>query len=82
MFKCKVGLIAQRRADWGVTIEPVARDAGLRFRPLQGEAYDFVVPAARWDRPAVTLLRGLLDDPGSSLRSALAEAGYETTLGR
>jgi putative molybdopterin biosynthesis protein len=27
--------VAQGRADWGVTIETVAREAGLRFRPRQ-----------------------------------------------
>lgn len=68
--------ISQGRADWGVTIETVAREAGLRFEPLRGEEYDFVVPDARWDRPALRLLRSLLDDSGSDLRSLLAEAGF------
>jgi putative molybdopterin biosynthesis protein len=68
--------IAQGRADWGVTIETVAREAGLRFAPLRAEEYDFVVPAARWDRPAVRLLRAWLDDSGSPLRAALADAGF------
>jgi len=68
--------IAQGRADWGVTIETVAREAGLRFRPLHPERYDFAVPAARWDRPAVRQLRGLLDDPESTLRRSLTGAGF------
>ena len=68
--------IAQGRADWGVTIESVARDAGLRFTPLQAEEYDFVVPASRFDRPAVRLLREILSDPKAPLRSALAEQGF------
>lgn len=68
--------IAQGRADWGVTIESVAREAGLRFTPLQDEEYDFVVPASRWDRPALSVLRDLLAEPGSSLRARLAEAGF------
>ena len=39
----------------------MAREAGLRFRPLQAEHYDFIVPASRWDRPALQTLRGLLE---------------------
>lgn len=68
--------VAQGRADWGVTIETVAREAGLLFRPLQPEHYDFAVPAARMARPAVKRLVELLGDPGSSLRAALAAAGF------
>ncbi len=68
--------VAQGRADWGVTIETVAREAGLRFRPLQPEQYDFAVPAARWSRPAVKRLVELLGDPGSPLRTALGAAGF------
>lgn len=45
--------VAQHRADWGVCIESVARQAGLGFLPLQEERYDFVVPRARLERPAV-----------------------------
>ena len=68
--------VAQGRADWGVTIETVAREAGLRFQPLQPEHYDFAVPAARWQRPAVRLLVSLLADPDSLLRAALGSAGF------
>ena len=68
--------IAQGRADWGVTIESVARDAGLRFQPLQAEEYDFVVPEARFDRPAIRLLREILADADGPLRRALAEQGF------
>jgi putative molybdopterin biosynthesis protein len=67
--------VAQKRADWGVTIEPVAREAGLRFRALRAEAYDFAVPVERWERPAVVALRRLLE-PGSALRARLAEIGF------
>ena len=45
--------IAQDRADWGVAIEPVARLYGLGFLPLGPEHYDFFIPEARFDRPAV-----------------------------
>ncbi len=67
--------VAQKRADWGVTIETVAREQGLRFRPLRAEQYDFAVPAERWDRPAVRALRALLE-PASPARRQLAELGF------
>jgi putative molybdopterin biosynthesis protein len=67
--------VAQARADWGVAIETVAREAGLRFRPLQAEHYDFVVPASRWERPALRALRRLLE-PGSPLRLELQARGF------
>jgi putative molybdopterin biosynthesis protein len=67
--------VAQKRADWGVTIEPVARRAGLRFRPLGPERYDFAIPADRWERPAVQALRRALE-PGSGVRARLAELGF------
>jgi len=70
--------IAQGRADWGVTIESVAREAGLRFEPLQAENYDFVVPESRWDRPPLRLLRALLEDPDSQLRNDLVEHGFQS----
>ena len=68
--------VAQKRADWGVTILPVARQTGLRFRPLQAEHYDFAVPEGRFERPAVQALRRLLE-PGGALRRRLAELGFE-----
>jgi putative molybdopterin biosynthesis protein len=67
--------VAQKRADWGVSIETVARQAGLRFQPLQPEHYDFAVPLDRWERPAVRALRELLQ-PGSPLRAELAALGF------
>jgi putative molybdopterin biosynthesis protein len=67
--------VAQQRADWGVTIETVARQARLRFRPLQAEHYDFAIPADRWERPAVASLRRLLG-AGSPLRAELEALGF------
>jgi len=66
--------VAQGRADWGVAIDTVARDAGLGFLPLQEECYDFVVPRDRLARPAVTAFAKLLDDPGT--RRSLAGLGF------
>lgn len=70
--------VTQGRADWGVTIETVARAAGLNFRPLRSERYDFAVPDQRWERPAVVRFRELLA-PGSKLRGELARQGFEAT---
>jgi putative molybdopterin biosynthesis protein len=67
--------VAQKRADWGVTIETVARSAGLHFRPLRAEHYDFAVPADRWERPGVRALRELLA-PGSAFRRKLQALGF------
>jgi putative molybdopterin biosynthesis protein len=67
--------VSQGRADWGVTIETVARQAGLRFRTLQAEYYDFAIPADRWDRPAVRALREMLAD-GTSVRLELTRMGF------
>ena len=45
--------VAQGRADWGLAIESVARSNDLGFLPYQDEQYDFVIPKARRERPAV-----------------------------
>ena len=52
--------VTQGRADWGVCIETVARQAGLAFLPLQEEQYDFVIPASRLEKPAVKQFRELI----------------------
>lgn len=65
--------VAQGRADWGVTIDTVARRAGLGFLPLQREQYDFVVPAARAARSSVQAFRALLQTPET--RQALERLG-------
>ncbi len=68
--------IAQGRADWGIAIEGVAREAGLRFVPLVAEHYDFITPKARRDRPAVAaFVEGLRGDP--EIREALLALGFE-----
>jgi putative molybdopterin biosynthesis protein len=35
--------VIQGRSDWGITIEPVARQYGLEFIPIRQEFYDFAV---------------------------------------
>ena len=65
--------VVQGRADWGVTLDTIARGAGLGFIPVQHEQYDFVLPRARAERPGVRAFLALLDDP--STRQALARIG-------
>lgn len=69
--------VAQGRADWGVTLEHVARAAGLGFLPLQAERYDFVVPAARAGRQGVAAFRQLLAEPRT--REHLTQLGMRLT---
>lgn len=69
--------VAQGRADWGLAIEPVARLYGLGFLPLRAEQYDFVVPATRWERPAVAAFRALLESV--EVREGLAGMGFART---
>ena len=65
--------VLQHRADWGVTLDTIARNAGLGFTSVQHEHYDFVTPAARADRPGVRAFRARLADPQT--RDALARLG-------
>ncbi|VIO78664.1 molybdopterin biosynthesis protein [Bradyrhizobium ivorense] len=66
--------VAQHRADWGMTIAPVAHASGLGFIPLAEEHYDFALVAARKQRPAVqAFLDALASDEG---RAALTAAGF------
>jgi molybdopterin molybdotransferase/putative molybdopterin biosynthesis protein len=68
--------VAQRRADWGVAIETVAREYGLAFLPLQAEHYDFVVPRSRLGRPPLQRFLANLADP--SVRAQLTALGFES----
>jgi putative molybdopterin biosynthesis protein len=67
--------VAQHRADWGVTLDTIARGAGLRFIPVQHEQYDFVSPKARAHRPSVKAFVERLADPAT--REALARLGMK-----
>jgi putative molybdopterin biosynthesis protein len=69
--------VAQGRADWGVAIEPVTSDAGLGFLPLRYEQYDFAIPNARRQRPAVQAFVALLADP--VVRGGLEQRGFPAT---
>jgi putative molybdopterin biosynthesis protein len=66
--------VAQHRADWGMTIAPVAHAANLGFIPLAEEHYDFAVVTARKQRPAVqAFFDALASGEG---RAALTQAGF------
>ena len=66
--------VAQHRADWGMTIAPVAHGSGLGFIAFAEEHYDFAMVQARGDRPAV---RAFLDVLRSDeARAALTRAGF------
>ncbi|MEO8738082.1 MAG: molybdopterin biosynthesis protein [Casimicrobiaceae bacterium] len=67
--------VHQGRADWGVAINTVAEQYGLAFAPLQQERYDFVVPRARVERPAVQMFIALLQDV--TVRRELTALGFE-----
>jgi putative molybdopterin biosynthesis protein len=67
--------VRQGRADWGVTLDTIARNTGLGFIPVQHEDYDFVTPKARADRPAVRAFRTLLTRPAT--REALMRLGMK-----
>ena len=66
--------IAQARADWGMTIAPVAQAAGLGFIPFAEEHYDFALVTARKQRPAVQAFLDALASEES--RAALEQAGF------
>ncbi len=66
--------IAQGRADWGLAIAPVAAAYGLGFTPVRAERYDFAIPEARWDRPAVRVFRDVLGR--AETRRMLAGLGF------
>jgi putative molybdopterin biosynthesis protein len=66
--------VTQNRADWGVTIGPVAHAAGLGFIPLTEEHYDFALAAARKERATVQAFLHALHSAES--RAALEKAGF------
>jgi putative molybdopterin biosynthesis protein len=67
--------VVQGRADWGMTLDTIAKQADLGFIPVQEEHYDFIVPRARLERPAVMALIALLDEPAT--RQALLQRGLK-----
>ncbi|MBW3564395.1 MAG: molybdopterin biosynthesis protein [Acidobacteria bacterium] len=66
--------VAQRRADWGVCIETVARSSGLGFIPIGDERYDFAVARSRIDRAPVRRFVETVGDP--AVRERLRGLGF------
>jgi putative molybdopterin biosynthesis protein len=54
--------VAQRRADWGIAIQSVARLYGLAFLPLAPEDYDFLVVESRRERAGLAAFFDALRD--------------------
>jgi len=69
--------VIQGRADWGVTLDTIARNAGLGFTAVQHEHYDFVSPVSRANRPGVQAFRARLAD--AETRDALARLGMRVS---
>jgi len=67
--------VVQGRADWGMTLDTIARNAGLGFLPVQEEQYDFIVPKSRANRPGVVAFMKLLQQ--ASTKEALARLGMK-----
>jgi putative molybdopterin biosynthesis protein len=65
--------VVQARADWGVTLDTIARGAGLGFIPVQHEHYDFVTPKSRAERRGIKAFRACLAHPAA--RATLARLG-------
>ncbi|MDH5752117.1 MAG: molybdopterin biosynthesis protein [Deltaproteobacteria bacterium] len=66
--------VAQGRADWGVAINHVAEQLGLGFLFIVNEEYDFVIPRARQDRPAVKAFLSMLHS--QETQKALQDMGF------
>ncbi len=66
--------VAQRRADWGVAISSVAEAYGLGFIPLTQEHFDFIIPKARRDKPAVVAFLAACETP--DVQHALRQMGF------
>jgi putative molybdopterin biosynthesis protein len=66
--------VAQGRADWGVAISFVADAYGLGFMPLTEEHFDFIIPKARRERPAIVAF--LQACKSAEVQGALTKMGF------
>lgn len=57
-----VAAVQQKRADWGMAIENVAKLANLEFLPIKEEQYDFICPKSRIETPSLQQFREILSD--------------------
>ena len=67
--------VASGMADCGLGVRSAAIALGLDFVPITEERYDFVIPAAHWQHPAIVAMLELLRD-GAFRARVDAEAGY------
>ena len=67
--------VAQRRADWGIAIESVARLYGLAFLPIAPEDYDFLLVESRRERAAVVAFLAALRD--ETVRAKIRALGMQ-----
>jgi len=63
----------QGRADRGMMLDTIARNAGPGFLPIQAEHYDFIVARGRANRKRAVAFGDLLRQP--STREALQHLG-------
>ena len=66
--------VIQGRADWGMTIEPVARKYNLEFIPVREEHYDFAIGKNRYDSNTIKSFIQLLKD--LQVQHHLQEMGF------
>ena len=66
--------VAHGRADWGVTLDVLARSHGLGFSFMRDERFELVVPDGKRARPAVVALVELLAD--AAVQAELAQLGF------
>ena len=71
--------VAQRRADWGIAIKPVARAYGLGFLPVAEEHYDFaILRSRREDKPVQAFVDALSRE---DVAHRLCDIGFVRVLG-
>ena len=67
--------VASGLADCGLGVRSAAIALGLDFVPIAEERYDFVIPAAHWEHPAILAMREILLN-GAFRARVDAEEGY------
>jgi putative molybdopterin biosynthesis protein len=71
--------VAQRRADWGIAIKPVARAYGLGFLPVAEEHYDFAILRSRREAKPVQAFVDAISHEDVAHR--LCDIGFVRVLG-
>ena len=69
--------VASGLADCGLGVRSAAIALGLDFIPIAEERYDFIIPSAYWEHPAIQSMLEILQD--AAFRSLVdAEGGYRS----